>query len=89
MSDPTKESGIDGIETNPNEIAPMALFGLVIKEQEVETLAKAYLDVREALKGVSSAYGDFAGCSAGTRNGASESEHTPACRQARAALGYR
>jgi hypothetical protein len=42
--------------------------------------------LREALKGVSSAYGDFAGCSAGTRNGALESEHTPACRTARAVL---
>jgi len=42
--------------------------------------------LREALRGVSSAYGDFAGCSAGTRNGALESEHTPSCRKARQAL---
>jgi hypothetical protein len=56
---------------------------------DLAALAHAYLALREALKGVSSAYGDFAGCSAGTRNGALESDHTPSCRQARAALGYR
>jgi hypothetical protein len=40
----------------------------------------------EALKVVSSAYGDFAGCSAGTSRGALESDHTPSCRQAGAVL---
>jgi transcriptional regulator with XRE-family HTH domain len=56
------------------------------RSKAFEDAAADCVRLEGALKGVSSAYGDFAGCSAGTRNGSLESDHTPSCRRARAAL---